>query len=285
MSDTREADAGDAATASPARLPGRGPADTEEPSHGEYTHLQPLLVRFAGAPEQDPDRAELRERLVTGFLPVAQHLALRYRGRGVALDDLNQVASVGLINAIDRFDPSRGAAFLSFAVPTIQGELRRYFRDRAWAMHVPRRLKDLHVRISQATTPLAQQLGRAPRPSELAAHLGVSLEETLEGLQAGTSYTATSLDSTLDGVEPDNDSLGGLLGHLDPDIELVEVHQSLKPLIESLPHRERTILIMRFYGEYTQTQIGEQLGVSQMHVSRLLSKTLAKLREQLFIER
>ena len=283
MTDTREV-----VTAEPAESPGPGTTGGEGPGDiegdGEYAYLQPLLLRYAGAVEEDLAWTKLRERLVTGFLPIAQHLARRYYGRGVPLEDLSQVASIGLINAIDRFDPSWGRGFLAFAVPTIQGELRRYFRDRTWSMHVPRRLKELHVRISAAHVPLAQQLGRAPRPSELAAHLGVPVEEILEGLQAGSSYNATSLDSTLEGAEADGESLGGQLGHLDPDLELVEVHQSLKPLLESLPDRERTILIMRFYREYTQSQIGERLGVSQMHVSRLLSSTLAQLREQLFAE-
>ena len=246
----------------------------------EYQHLTPLLRELASLAEDDPRREALRERLITGFLPVAQHLAGRFAHRGVPLEDLVQVATLGLINAVDRFDPAMGREFLAYAVPTIQGELRRYFRDHSWSVRVPRRLKELHVTLNQATRELTQELGRAPRPSELANRLGISHEEVLEGLAASASYASQSLDEVLTQGD-DEATLVDLLGESDAGLEWVEAHQTLRPLLEQLPTRERKILALRFFENMTQSKIAEQVGISQMHVSRLLSQTLARLREQL----
>ena len=160
----------------------------------EYGHLAPLLTEYASLAPDDPRREAMRDVLVTGYLPVAQHIARRFAGRGEPLDDLVQVATVGLINAVDRFSPERGADFFSFAVPTISGEIRRHFRDLGWSMRVPRRLKDLHVSINGVVSELSQSLGRAPKPTEIAEHLGVPLSEVLEGLEASEAYRSSSLD-------------------------------------------------------------------------------------------
>jgi len=245
----------------------------------EYAHLAGLLAEHAGLAADDPRRSATRDGLITGYLPVAHHLARRFVHRGVPLEDLVQVATLGLINAVDRYDPSFGRDFLAYAIPTIQGELRRYFRDHSWSTRVPRRLKDLHVSINRVTDELAQSLGRAPRPSEIAARLGITVDEVLEGLEATASYASQSLDEVLTEGE-DQATLANLLGERDSGLELVEVHETLRPLLEGLPARERTILELRFFHNMTQSKIAAQLGISQMHVSRLLAQTLATLRER-----
>ncbi|WP_020668811.1 SigB/SigF/SigG family RNA polymerase sigma factor [Amycolatopsis nigrescens] len=246
-------------------------------SSNEYQHLTPLFEELAALEPDDPERAVLRDRLVTGHLPLAEHIAQRFSGRGVAKEDLVQVATVGLINAVDRFDAGRGSDFLSFAVPTVMGEVRRHFRDTGWLLRVPRRLKELHLSISTASTTLSQRFGRAPTPSELAEHLGLSKDEIYEGLEAGNAYNSTSLDEVLS-ADSDNLALGDTLGEEDAGLEGVENHEVLQPLVERLPERERQILALRFVHNMTQTQIAERIGVSQMHVSRLLARTLETLR-------
>ncbi|SDC26535.1 SigB/SigF/SigG family RNA polymerase sigma factor [Actinokineospora iranica] len=250
----------------------------------EYTHLAPLFTELAELCPQDPRRETVRDKLVTGHLPLAEHIAMRFAHRGVAREDLTQVATVGLIHAVDRFDPGRGIDFLSYAVPTIMGEVRRYFRDTAWSVRVPRRLKELHLTISAAGNELSQRLGRAPTPSEIAQHLGMTREEVYEGLEAGQVYQSVSLDEALSSGDPDSDPLADTLGEDDAALSGIEDHESLRPLIERLPERERRILMLRFFKNMTQTQIAEKIGVSQMHVSRLLSRTLETLREGLVAE-
>jgi RNA polymerase sigma-B factor len=198
----------------------------------------------------------------------------------VPIDDLVQVASIGILKAVDRFDPAYGTAFLSYAIPTVQGEIRRYFRDRTWAMRVPRVLKERHLVLAEATSELSSRLNRAPRPSEIAAHLDMPLDEVVEGLHAGESYNSTSLDQRLTASEGAT-TLADTLGEADHRLEMVEYRDALRPLLDALPERERTIIMLRFFGEMTQSQIAQQIGVSQMHVSRLISQTLEKLRDQL----
>jgi RNA polymerase sigma-B factor len=246
----------------------------------EYDHLAPLLAEYAALAEDDPRREQLRDQLVTGYLPVAQHIARRFNHRGEPLDDLVQVATVGLINAVDRFQPDRGSDFFSFAVPTISGEVRRHFRDQGWSMRVPRRLKDLHVSINAVVSEMSQRLGRAPRPSEIAARLEVPVSEVLEGLEAAQAYRSSSLDEMLSSEEG-GATLGELLGEADAQLEQVEYQQALEPLLAELAPRERTIVMLRFFGNMTQTQIADRVGISQMHVSRLLAQTLVKLRQWL----
>ena len=245
-----------------------------------YAHLVPLLEEYAGLAGDDPRREMLRDELVRGYLPVAQHIARRFAHRGEPLDDLTQVATVGLINAIDRFAPDKGHDFFSFAVPTISGEVRRHFRDLGWSMRVPRRLKDLHVSINRGVSELSQQLGRAPRPSELAKHLGVDVSDVLEGLEAADAYRSSSLDDLLSS-EQGSATVGELVGEADAELDRVDTQQALRPVLAELAERERTIVMLRFFGNMTQTQIAEQVGISQMHVSRLLTQTLDRLRSRL----
>jgi RNA polymerase sigma-B factor len=251
---------------------------SDQSRDSDYAHLTPLFTELAALPPDHPDRVELRNKLVTGYLPVVQHIARRFAGRGEPVDDLEQAGTVGLLNAVDRFEPDRGIDFLSYAVPTITGEVRRHFRDRTWSMRVPRRLKDLQSSINGAVGPLSQQLGRAPRPSEIAARLGISTEEVVEGLDAQQAYRSTSLDELVSGADT---TLTDTLGFADAELEKVEYRQTLAPLLDELPERERTILVLRFFGNMTQTQIADRVGISQMHVSRLLAQTVANLRRRM----
>ena len=244
----------------------------------EYDHLDPLLTEYTALSTDDNRRKKLRGQLVSGFLPVAGNIARRYSGRGVAVDDLEQVASVGLLHALDRYDPAQGRDFLSYAIPTMTGEVRRHFRDSAWSVKTPRSVKDRFVAVNNATAHMVQDLNRAPTASELAAHLGFSREEVLEAIAARSSYRSGSLDETLDG--DDDAGLVDILGVIDADLDQVETREQVRELVSSLPERERTILVLRFLHEKTQAEIGAEVGVSQMHVSRLLARTLTQLRAE-----
>jgi RNA polymerase sigma-B factor len=221
-----------------------------------------------------------RDRIVERCLPLADHIARRFDGRGEPHDDLVQVARVGLVNAVIRFDVDAGSDFVSFAVPTIMGEVRRHFRDNSWSVKVPRRLKELHLRLGGATADLSQRLGRAPTASELAEELDMDRDEVIEGLVAGSSYNTLSIDSG-GGGDDDAPTIADTLGDVDLTLDQIENREALRPLLASLPERERTVLVLRFFDSLTQTQIAERVGVSQMHVSRLLAKSLARLRDQL----
>ncbi|MGH4016833.1 MAG: RNA polymerase sigma factor SigF [Pseudonocardiaceae bacterium] len=249
-----------------------------------YQQLAPLFIELAGLDPGHPRRAPLRERLVAAHLPLARNIARRFSHRGEPQDDLEQVATVGLIHAVDRFEPGRGTDFLSFAVPTITGEVRRHFRDHAWAVRVPRRLKDLHVALGSAISELSQRHGRAPTASELAEHLNLPREQVLEGIEAASAYRSSSLDNLLDADSPGT-ALEDIVGQADAELDRVEFRTTLAPLLEKLPERERTILKLRFFAGMTQSQIAQHVGLSQMHVSRLLSRTLARLRQELRDER
>jgi RNA polymerase sigma-B factor len=238
-----------------------------------------LFVEMASLPQGDPRRVRLRDELVAMHLAVARHIAAKFRGRGEPGDDLEQVATVGLIHAVDRYDPERGIAFLAYAVPTMMGEVRRYFRDTAWAIRLPRRLSELHVALGRASRELSQTLGSAPTPSQLADHLGASLSDVREALEAGQSYRTASLDS-LGADDESSPALVERLGADDPELEIVEHRAVLAPLLAQVPERERRILVMRFFEHLTQTQIAQRVGLSQMHVSRLLARTLSDLRER-----
>jgi len=239
-----------------------------------------MFSHLALLPQGHPHRQAVRNHLVEKHLPLAEHLARRFRHRGEPLDDLTQVATIGLIKSIERFDPERGVEFRIFAVPTIIGEIKRHFRDRTWSMRVPRRLQELHQQLSAATAELSQRNGRSPTVVELAAHLKATEEEILETLEAGNAYSTLSLDAPVLG-DADGSGFIDRLGVNDIDVALVEDRESLKPLLERLPCRERKIVLMRFFGNMSQSQIAEELGISQMHVSRLLSRTLKQLRDQL----
>ncbi|WP_020659565.1 SigB/SigF/SigG family RNA polymerase sigma factor [Amycolatopsis benzoatilytica] len=245
-----------------------------------YAHCAPWFDELSALPEHDEGRERLRRKLIEEHLPLAEHIAQRYAGRGEPHDDLVQVARLGLIKAVDRFDPDRGGEFLSFAVPTVMGEVRRHFRDTGWSLRVPRRLKELHLAVAQATAALTQRTGHAPTARELAEYLQVGLDEVTEALAAGHAYQTNSLDWP-HGDEPDSASLADLLGEDDVEFERAEIHEALRPMLRELPPRERAILAMRFFENMTQSKIAERVGLSQMHVSRLLAQTLAKLREML----
>jgi RNA polymerase sigma-B factor len=239
-----------------------------------------LLTLLADLPAGSPDRARVRGRLIELYVPLAEYLARRFRNRGEQFDDLVQVANLGLIKSVDGFDPSRGAAFTSYAIPMIVGELKRHFRDKGWDVRVPRRLQELRLEITKASGDLAQQLGRSPTVADLAAHLHVREEDIIEGIDSAHAYRALSLHAPVSGDEAATE-LGDLLGDIDHDMENVEDREALRPLIARLPQREQKIIAMRFFGNMTQSQIAAELGISQMHVSRLLSHALGVLREGL----
>ena len=239
-----------------------------------------LFERLTALPEGSPERERIRGALVELHLPLVEYLARRFRNRGEWLDDLTQVATIGLIKSIDRFDLERGVEFSTYATPTIVGEIKRHFRDKGWAVRVPRRLQELKLSLTKAIGELAQREGRAPTVSELAAHLRMSEEDVLEGLESANAYSTVSLDAPDSGDE-DAPAVADSLGIVDEALEGVEYRESLKPLLERLPPREKKILLLRFFGNLTQLQIAAELGISQMHVSRLLARTLTQLRDGL----
>nr|WP_166629384.1 RNA polymerase sigma factor SigF [Streptomyces sp. GC420] len=241
-----------------------------------------MFVALRELPDGSPERAELRNQLVRMHLPLVEHLARRFRNRGEPLDDLTQVATIGLIKSVDRFDPDRGVEFSTYATPTVVGEIKRHFRDKGWAVRVPRRLQELRLSLTTATAELSQQHGRSPTVHELAERLGISEEEVLEGLESANAYSTLSLD--VPDTDDESPAVADTLGAEDEALEGVEYRESLKPLLEDLPPREKRILLLRFFGNMTQSQIAQEVGISQMHVSRLLARTLAQLREKLLVE-
>jgi len=237
---------------------------------------QRLLALCAETPEEE--RRPLQDLIVEVNLQIAVDVARRYRSRGIPLDDLEQVAYLGLVKAARGFDPDRATDFLSYAVPTIRGEVRRYFRDHGWTVRPPRTVQQAQARITAVESDLCQELGRAPRPSEIADRLGVDRELVVEALAANGCFSPTSLDAT------PVDSEGGIgerLGDEDPSFDSAEARVALKPLLAHLDRRERIMLEMRFFKGATQAEIGEVLGITQMQVSRLLSALLARLRDEL----
>jgi RNA polymerase sigma-B factor len=238
-----------------------------------------LIAELATMAMTDPRRPALRERTVEAWLPLARHLARRYGGRGEPFDDLLQVAVVGLIKSVDRYDADRGVEFAAFAIPTVLGEIKRHFRDRTWSIRVPRRLQEIRMRMTAADNALTHQLGRAPTVPEIAEFLGVSDEEIIEGIEGARAYQTASLSTPVgeeSGVE-----LGDTLGADDTGYELTELRMALGPALATLGEREQRIVSLRFYGNQTQAQIADQLGISQMHVSRLLTRSIAALRRQM----
>jgi RNA polymerase sigma-B factor len=223
------------------------------------------------------DRA-VRDELVEEHAPLAHFLAGRFSSRGEPRDDLVQVALVGLLKAVERFDPARGLQFSTFATPTILGELKRHFRDRGWTVRVPRRVQELHLQLGRIISALGQEQGRSPTPAEIAARAGVSEEDVLEAMEAGSLYRLVSLDGS---SSPDDEGgdLAACLGGDDPAFERIEHRDELAEMLGALPQRERRIVELRFFDSLTQSEIAERVGVSQMHVSRLLTRSLDRLRE------
>jgi RNA polymerase sigma-B factor len=256
------------------------PKGSSSRSNSEYADVAPMFGELMELPEESAEFVRQRDRIVERCLPLADHIARRFDGRGESRDDLVQVARVGLVNAVIRFDATAGSDFVSFAVPTIMGEVRRHFRDNSWSVKVPRRLKELHLRLGAATADLSQRLGRAPTASELAAELEIDRDEVVEGLVAGSSYNTLSIDSGGSGND-DAPAIADTLGDVDTGLDQIENREALRPLLAALPERERMVLLLRFFESLTQTQIAERVGISQMHVSRLLAKSLARLRDQL----
>jgi RNA polymerase sigma-B factor len=220
-----------------------------------------------------------REVIIQRCLPLANHIARRYGGRGEPYDDLVQAARVGLVNAVNRFDVEYGADFVSFAVPTMMGEVRRHFRDYGWAVKVPRGMKDLQAQLNRACAELSQQLGRAPNASEIAEHLGVDRVSVIEATIAGSNYSTLSTDLQA-GPEDQFNPVGETLGDVDPGMDRVLDVETARPLVAALPDQQRTVLTLRFFENMSQSQIGERMGYSQMHISRLLAKALNTLRSQ-----
>lgn len=250
--------------------------------HG-YDDLIPELERLAAAPQDAPDRPALREHVIREFRPLVRNLSRRFAPPGPAADDVEQAGMLGLVKAVDRYDPAAAAGGpLGYLIPSIRGEMKRHLRDHSWSMRVPRDLKELAVVVARRADELGQRLGRAPRPSELAADLGVGVDEVVDALGALDSHHARSLDApTGDGGEDDPTPLGERLGAEDADLDLAAHRSELRAAIRELPARERRILMLRFFGDHTQSAIAAELGISQMHVSRLLSRTLGRLRERL----
>ncbi len=242
-----------------------------------------LFAEIHSLSEFDPARKVARDALIELHLPLVEYLARRFRNRGEPYEDLVQVGTIGLLKAVDRFDSDRGVEFSTYATPTVVGEIKRYFRDKGWAIRVPRRLQEMKLALSKSTGELSQKLGRSPTIAEIAAHLGVSEDEVIEGLESANAYSTISLDAPDSGDE-DSPAMADTLGIADDALEGVEYRAALAPLLDQLPPRERTILTLRFFSGMTQTQIADRVGISQMHVSRLLARTLAKLREGLLVE-
>ena len=251
---------------------------------GLRTTREQSMELFAEFTADDVDaarRTECRDALVHLHLPLVEHCARRFRNRGEPFDDLLQVGTIGLLKSIDRFDPDRGVEFSTYATPTIIGEIKRYFRDKGWAIRVPRRLQEMRMMIATATSELSQSLGRSPTPREIAERIGVTVDDVMEGIESSNAYSTLSLDAGGDGSDEGGPSMLDAIGEDDAALEHVEIRESIKPLLEQLPAREKQILLLRFFRGMTQSQIAAEIGVSQMHVSRLLNRTLEQLRESL----
>jgi RNA polymerase sigma-B factor len=239
-----------------------------------------LFAQLRDDASTEPARDDAREALVHLHLPLVEHCARRFRNRGEPLEDLVQVGTIGLLKSIDRFDLERGVEFSTYATPTIIGEIKRYFRDKGWAIRVPRRLQELRMQIGTASAELTQSLGRSPTPRELAELIGCSVEDILEGIESSNAYSTLSLDAG-DTDEDGGSSMLDAIGIEDENLEHVEIRESIKPLLDRLDAREKRILLLRFFKNMTQSQIADEIGVSQMHVSRLLTRTLEQLRTSL----
>jgi RNA polymerase sigma-B factor len=255
----------------------RSPGVAGQPADQSRADARRLFVTLAALPPGSAERARLRNQLVEMHLPLAHYYARRYAGRGEPLDDLRQAGALGLVYAVDRFDPDRGVEFSSFAVPTIVGEIRRHFRDRTWAMHVNRDMQELTAQIGRCSGELTQKLARSPSIGEIARSLAQPDDRVTEALGCAAAYRPGSLNSPAG----EDRTVGDTVGSDDPAFGSVEMHLSLGPALAKLSDRERRILQLRFYADQTQSQISGQLGISQMHVSRLLARALGRLRTEL----
>jgi RNA polymerase sigma-B factor len=252
------------------------------PTHNAYddAHVEELLEELAATPEQDPRWEQIRSELVRIHISLGRHVARRYTGHSEPREDIEQAAMLGLVKAINRYDPAHGARFIAFAMPTMIGEVKRHFRDHTWTMRMPRRLQELRLALRSARQDFIHENGRPPTIPEICALLGITEEEVIETLGANDAYQTISLDVPVSEGD-DSASLGELIGNDDPQLETVLDRNALRPMLEDLPERERTILLYRFYGNKTQSEIADLLGISQMHVSRIISRTLTGLRDRL----
>lgn len=258
------------------------PEPVAPPRHSdEYDDVIDMFRVLKTLPAESHEYARQREQIVTRCLQLADHVARHYDRRGENLEDLVQVARLGLMNAVNRFDCDKSSSFLAFAVPTMMGEVRRHFRDHGWSMHVPRRIRDRHGQITKATAQLTQDLGRAPTAGELSDLLDLPREEVVESLIAAASYNVHSIDAPVSGGDGKPRMVADTIGEVDPEYDHITDLEAVRPLLLALPERERTVLYLRFFASMTQSQIAEKIGVSQMHVSRILERTLTKLRAQL----
>jgi RNA polymerase sigma-B factor len=255
--------------------------DDSRNAEGRAEHL---LAELHGLAEDDPRRERIRAELVEMHTPVAKSIARRYARRGEPLEDIEQAAFLGLVKAVNRYDPELGDHFLAYAAPMMTGEVKRHFRDRTWGIHMPRRLQELSLALTPAVQEFVHRHGRSPRTAELAEMMNLTEEETAEVIAAWDAYRPVSLDAPA-GDDDDAPSLGDSVGDDDSAFDSLVDGQALRPLIDELPDRERRILLLRFFGNKTQSQIGAELGISQMHVSRLLSRSLARLRAGLLADR
>lgn len=246
----------------------------------DKAEVRELFVSYQAA-DSDQERLRHRERLVEQYIGLVEFLARRFRNRGEPIEDLVQVGTIGLLKAIDRFDLDREVEFSTYATPTVVGELKRHFRDKGWAVRVPRRLQELHLELTKVVGRLSQEVGRSPTVAEIAKAAGASEEQVLEGLEIAHAYNFTSLDAPIDTEDAGSTSFADHLGSEDEHLENLEYRASLAPEMAKLPERERHILYLRFFKGLTQSEIADRLGISQMHVSRLLNRTLMRLREAL----
>ncbi|UNT00582.1 SigB/SigF/SigG family RNA polymerase sigma factor [Streptomyces tubbatahanensis] len=248
-------------------------------SHNDAPDTAEDFQRLATLPH-GPQREELSARLVEAWLPMARRLAAKYRNRGENLEDLEQVAALGLVKAIDRYDPAQGTPFVPFAVPTITGEIRRHFRDHTWDVHVPRRVQEMRNKVRAAVRELTTAADdHMPSAERIAEHTGLTQEEVATGLEAMDSFRSLSLDAATTGSD-DGFSLADTLGSKEAGFDTVVSREAVKPCLRALPERERKVLYLRYFRDMTQSRIGKELGISQMHVSRLLSKSCDRVRRQ-----
>lgn len=255
------------------------PVSGEQTTRQDRTELTNRLLEQAVATTDEVERKRLHDEIIVINSGIAHAIAARYRGRGVGSDDLTQIAFLGMWKAIQRFDPSFGRDFLSYAVPTIKGEIKRYFRDNGWVIRPPRRIQEIQGKVSAALEELTQDLGRSPKPSEVAQFLEVPLEDIVEALSTDGCFTPTSLDTPV-GAE-DSGTLGELISGDEEDMSAAEARVMLAPAVRSLSERDQRILYLRFFKQWTQEQIAQEIGVTQMQVSRLLGRILKDLRGQL----
>jgi RNA polymerase sigma-B factor len=258
--------------------PSDPPPSPHAPARTEADAVAGALLSSLADLGPGADRDRVRARIIELYLPLAAYLARRFAGRGEPLEDLQQVANLALIKSVDGYDTDRGVHFPSYAIPMITGELKRHFRDKGWDIRVPRRLQELTLQIGKVTDELTHQLGRSPNVPELAAGLQVSEEDIIEALAGSRAYTASSLDAPLTHNGDDQQTLGATIGGLDPALAEIEHREALRPLLAQLSTREQRLIAMRFFGNQTQSQIAAELGISQMHVSRLLRQALDTLR-------